>query len=114
METVRKKAAKLAESKVFELGCNSDMILENSITGNLSWAIEEFGKIDNAVATLATKFSMVDELLQLKHNGHTQIRMSVNPEFITKKVEIGTSSLRAGELCIMRCLKLWQRDWKRK
>jgi spore photoproduct lyase len=93
MNEVRKKATKLGEHKVYELGCNSDMVLENTITGNLNWAIEEFGKIENATATLATKFSMVDPLINLNHNGHTQIRMSVNPDYIIKKVEIGTSLL---------------------
>lgn len=90
---VRKKAQKLGESKVYEIGCNSDMVLENSISRNLEWAIEEFGRIENACATFATKFSMVDGLLGLKHNGHTQMRISVNPEYIIRKVEIGTSSL---------------------
>lgn len=90
---VKKKAERLGENKVYEIGCNSDMVLENSISGNLEWAIEEFGRIDNACATFATKFSMVDGLLRLNHNGHTQVRISVNPEHIIRKVEIGTSSL---------------------
>jgi spore photoproduct lyase len=94
LNEVRKKAIKLGEHKVYELGCNSDMVLENTITGNLNWAIEEFGRIENATATLATKFSMVDSLLNLNHNGHTQIRMSVNPDYIIRKVEIGTSLLK--------------------
>lgn len=93
LNEVHKKAIKLGEHKVYELGCNSDMVLENTITGNLNWAIEELGKIDNATATLATKFSMVDPLLNLNHNGHTQIRMSVNPDYFITKVEIGTSLL---------------------
>ena len=95
IEEVRKKAKKFADKKVYEIGCNSDMVLENAITGNLKWAIEEFGKIDNAIATFATKFSMVDDLLNINHNCHTQMRISVNPEYIIRKVEIGTSSLKA-------------------
>lgn len=94
IEQVRKKAAKVGERKVYEIGCNSDMVLENAVSGNLRWAIEEFGKIDNATATFATKFAMVDDLLDAKHNGHTQMRISVNPEHIIRKVEIGTSSLK--------------------
>jgi spore photoproduct lyase len=91
---VKKMIAKVGDHKVYELGCNSDMVLENTITGNLRWAIEEFGKLDNATATFATKFDAVDDLLNAKHNGHTQMRISINPQEVIKRVEIGTSSLR--------------------
>lgn len=94
IEQVRKKAAKIGAEKVYEIGCNSDMVLENSLTGNLKWAIGEFGKIKDARCTFATKFADVDELLDIEHNGHTQMRISVNPVQIIKKAEIGTSSLK--------------------
>ena len=69
------------------------MVLENTLTGNLRWAIEKFADIPNAYATFATKFHMVDDLLDCKHNGHTQMRISVNPELIIKRIELGTSDL---------------------
>lgn len=93
MDSVKKKAKKIGEVKVYEIGSTSDMVLENTITGNLRWAIEKFGEMENAICTFATKFSMVDELLDAKHNGHTRMRISVNPEEIISKIEIGTSSL---------------------
>lgn len=93
IDKVKKTIAKVGVPKVYELGSNSDMILENTITGNLRWAIEEFGKLNNATATFATKFDAVDDLLDAKHNGHTQMRISVNPQYIISHVEIGTSSL---------------------
>ena len=91
---VKKNIKKVGEHKIYELGCNSDMVLENTITGNLRWAIEEFGKLTNATATFATKFHMVDDLLTARHNGNTQIRMSVNPHDLIQKVEYGTSTLK--------------------
>lgn len=91
---VKKNIKKVGEHKVYELGCNSDMVLENTITGNLRWAIEEFGKLENATATFATKFDAVDDLLTANHNGHTQMRISINPQVIVRKVEFGTSSLK--------------------
>lgn len=94
IEKVRKNIEKVGEHKVYELGCNSDMVLENTITGNLRWAIEEFGKLENATATFATKFDTVDDLLTANHNGHTQMRISINPQEIIRKVEFGTSSLK--------------------
>lgn len=93
MEQVVKKAKKLGEDRVYEIGCNSDMVLENSLTGNLKWAIERFAEIEHARCTFATKFSDVDELLNIEHNGHTQMRISVNPSEIIKRAEIGTSLL---------------------
>lgn len=94
MELVRKKAQNSATKLVFELGSNSDMVLEETITGNLRWAIEEFGKMENAVATFATKFDGVDSLLTARHNGHTQMRISVNPQSFISRVELGTSGLK--------------------
>ena len=94
INNVKKMIKKLGEHRVYELGSNSDMVLENTITGNLRWAIEEFGKLENATATFATKFDGVDDLLTANHNGHTQMRISINPQEIIRKVEFGTSSLK--------------------
>lgn len=93
LNKVKKNSNKLKEHKVYELGCNSDMVLENTITGNLAWAIEAFGKLEYATATFATKFHQIDQLLELEHNGKTQMRISVNPKTLIQKVELGTSSL---------------------
>ncbi len=88
-----KKSIKTKEISTFEIGSNSDLILENQITGNLNKVIEEFGEKGRGFITFPTKFNMVDKLLNLKHNGKTIIRMSLNPQHIISKVEIGTSSL---------------------
>ena len=89
------KAANASEKQLtFEIGSNSDLILENSITGNLEWTIENFAKTEKGFLTLPTKFDMVDEILPLQHNGKIIIRMSVNPEEIINKVEFGTSRLK--------------------
>ncbi|GKX29703.1 hypothetical protein SH1V18_21830 [Vallitalea longa] len=93
INSVKRKIKQVGEKKIYEIGSTSDMVLENTITGNLKWAIEQFGQLENATCTFATKFSMVDDLLDAKHNGNTQMRISVNPDYIIKKVEIGTSKL---------------------
>ncbi len=77
----------------FEIGSNSDLILENTITGNLEWTIEHFSKNEKGYITFPTKFDMVEPLLSLNHKGRTIIRMSLNPQEIINKVEFGTSSL---------------------
>lgn len=77
----------------FEIGSNSDLVLENTITENLPWTIEEFAKRGKGRITFPTKFSLVEALLPLDHQGKTIFRMSVNPEDIIRRVEIGTSQL---------------------
>lgn len=83
------------KSLTFEIGSNSDLILENTITGNLEWTIENFAqKVEKGFLTFPTKFGMVDSILNLDHKGKIIIRMSVNPEEIIKNIEIGTSPLK--------------------
>jgi len=77
----------------YEIGSNSDLVLENTITNNLEWTIENFGKNERGYITLPTKFDMIDSLLNVKHKGRTIIRMSINPQEIITKVEFGTSAL---------------------
>ena len=89
------KVAKQSEKQLtFEIGSNSDLILENTITGNLVWTIENFANTEKGLLTLPTKFEMVDSILPLNHNGKIIIRMSVNPSEIINKVEFGTSRLK--------------------
>ncbi len=84
---------KSATPLTFEIGSNSDLILENTITDNLPWVIEEFARQGRGKLTFPTKFEMVDSLLGLDHKGKTIFRMSVNPEEIIGKIELGTSHL---------------------
>jgi spore photoproduct lyase len=79
--------------QTFEIGSNSDLIMENTITNNLSWTIEKFAHEGKGKLTFPTKFDMVQPLLNLDHKGKTIFRMSVNPDEIIRKVEFGTSLL---------------------
>ena len=79
----------------FEIGSNSDLILENTITGNLPLDYRKFQNFSKGHLTFPTKFDMVDDILDIDHQGKvTIIRMSVNPEIIINRVEFGTSRLR--------------------
>lgn len=95
MNKLLKTANSSPKDLTFEIGSNSDLVLENTITGNLEWTIEKFGKSNKGFITFPTKFDMVESLLALDHGGRTIIRMSVNPQPIIQKVEIGTSSLNS-------------------
>ena len=94
LEKIRKTADKSDKNLVFEIGSNSDLVLENTITGNLEWTIENFKNSKKGKITFPTKFDMVDPILDLEHNGKVIIRMSLNPEEIINKVEFGTSRLK--------------------
>ena len=94
LEKIIRTANKAEKDLTFEIGSNSDLILENTITGNLPWTIENFKNVEKGYLTFPTKFDMVDDILELDHRGKVIIRMSVNPEIIINRVEFGTSRLK--------------------
>lgn len=93
LDRVIKKGWSNSTPLTFEIGSNSDLVLENTITGNLEYTIPRFAKEGRGSITFPTKFHMVNPLLDLDHQGKTIFRMSVNPESIIKKIELGTSGL---------------------
>lgn len=93
MDRLIRYSNKSEKELTFEIGSNSDLILENTITGNLPWTIENFLKSQKGRITFPSKFSMVDPLLNLDHKGRVIFRMSVNPEKIVNEIELGTASL---------------------
>lgn len=93
MDKLLRAAKKADHDLVFEIGSNSDLVLENTVTGNLAWTIEQFAPSPRGRLTLPTKFDMVDGLLSLRHAGRTTVRMSLNPQEIIRQVEFGTARL---------------------
>ena len=93
LNKIIKVANESDKNLTFEIGSNSDLILENTITNNLVWTIENFKDNPKGLLTFPTKFDMVDPILPLDHNGKVIVRMSVNPREIIKTIEIGTSPL---------------------
>lgn len=94
LEKIIKTSEEADKELTFEIGSNSDLILENTITNNLVWTIENFKDAKKGKLTFPTKFDRVDNILPLNHQGKITIRMSVNPEEIINKVEFGTSRLK--------------------
>ena len=94
LNKIMKTAQKADEDLVFEIGSNSDLILENTITGNLKWTIENFAKSTKGFLTFPTKFHMVEDILDIDGKDRIIIRVSLNPKFIISRVELGTSSLK--------------------
>lgn len=77
----------------FEIGSNSDLVLENTITDNLLYTIPRFVREGEGRLTFPTKFHMVEPLLNLEHKGKVIFRMSVNPQPLISRIELGTSGL---------------------
>ena len=94
LEKIVKTSRKSEKELTFEIGSNSDLILENTITNNLVWTIENFKNTEKGKITFPTKFDMVEPILPLEHKGKIIVRMSVNPEEIINRVEFGTSRLQ--------------------
>ena len=93
LEKIIKVSNESKEELVFEIGSNSDLILENTITKNLRWTIENFQRAEKGYITFPTKFDMVDDILDVEGKERVIIRMSFNPKEIIQKIEMGTSSL---------------------
>lgn len=79
---------------VFEIGSNSDLLLENIVTENLAQNIEYFlTNAKNGKLTFPTKFKYIEDLLNISDKSRILPRMSLNPQRIISSVEFKTSSL---------------------
>ncbi len=82
------------KSTSFEASCYTDPLSIEHLTGSLAECIRFFGEQENGRLRFVSKFSHVEPLLSLPHNGHTRWRFSLNAEAITKRLEGGTASLQ--------------------
>jgi spore photoproduct lyase len=78
---------------VFEGSATSDPVPVEPYTHSLHKAIIFFGKNENARFRFVTKYNDIDSLLNLEHNGHTEIRFSINTSSVINKYEHFTASL---------------------
>lgn len=83
---------RLPEITIFEGAATSDPVPVEPYTHALEKSIEFFGKNQNTRFRFVTKYNDVDTLLDLEHNGHTEIRFSINTSFIIDKYEHFTAS----------------------
>lgn len=80
---------------VFEIGSNSDLLLENLVTDSLYYNIEKFlYNTKKGVLTFPTKFNLIEPLLEISDKKRVIPRVSLNPNRIITKVEFGTSNLK--------------------
>ena len=84
---------RLPEDTVFEGAATSDPLPVEPYSGSLADTITFFGRQEKAWFRFVTKFNQVDSLIELKHNGRTRFRFSVNTEKIIAHWEHGTPNL---------------------
>jgi len=89
----------------YEASCYTDPLGIEHLTGSLAHTIEFFGTQQDMNLRWVTKFDQVDALLPLEHNGNTRCRISLNTDFVSRRMEGGTASVYA-RLAAMRKLAL--------
>lgn len=89
---IRKRAP---ETTYFEGSATSDPIPLETYTGSLAQTIRFFGNQPLGRFRFVTKFTDIDELLDVPHAGHTHFRFSINTNRIIKDYEQGTPIAKA-------------------
>ncbi|QUH18803.1 spore photoproduct lyase [Alkaliphilus sp. B6464] len=82
------------EITIFEGAATSDPIPVEPYTNSLRKTIEYFGKEEFARFRFVTKYNDVDSLIDAKHNGHTEVRFSINTDKIIKDYEHYTAGVK--------------------
>ena len=77
----------------FEGSCYTDPLSLEHLTGSLEETITFFGKQPGTHLRFVTKFDAVDPLLQLEHNDQTRVRVSLNAEDLSNRLEGGTARI---------------------
>lgn len=80
------------EITIFEGSATSDPIPLEPYTHSLERAIKFFGETEKGRFRFVTKYTDVDSLLNIKHNGHTEIRFSINTSSVIDQYEHITAS----------------------
>lgn len=84
--------AKEREITVFEGAATSDPVPVEPYSGALAKAITFIGTRDDMLFRFVTKYTDVDSLLNLEHNGKTTVRFSINADSVIKNFEHRTPS----------------------
>ncbi|MCI8332358.1 MAG: spore photoproduct lyase [Clostridiales bacterium] len=93
LEKLLTRAAVLPTQTIFDIGRDSDLIIENTITGNLAWTIRQFCAQPKGRLCFSTRFCQIEPLLSLPHQGRVIPQMNINPDEIIWRTEFGTSHL---------------------
>ena len=110
VEEVLKKAKRYIQTgkftpTIFEGSATSDPIPVEPYTHALARSIEFFAKEKEGRFRFVTKFTDVDSLLGLRHNGHTEVRFSINTDTAITSFEHGTPRVKQRLEAAMKVIK---------
>lgn len=83
---------RIPDETIFEGAATSDPVPVEPYTHSLEKAITFFGSEEKGRFRFVTKYNDIDSLLNLEHNGHTEIRFSINTSSVIEKYEHFTAS----------------------
>lgn len=90
-----KQSQNYDKDTIYEIGSNSDLLLENLVTEDLQDNLEYFFENSNkGIITFPTKFKHIQPILNIKSKDRLIPRMSLNPQEIIAKYELKTSNLK--------------------
>jgi spore photoproduct lyase len=79
----------------FEASCYTDPLSLEHLTGGLSKTISFFSELEGAQLRFVSKFTAVEPLLSLLHQGNTRARISINAPEVARKLEGGVPNIQA-------------------
>lgn len=85
---------RLPEITIFEGAATSDPLPVEPYTHALATCITYFGREEQGRFRFVSKYTDVDTLLSLPHNGHTEIRFSLNTDTVIKNYEHHTPAAK--------------------
>lgn len=83
---------RLPDITIFEGAATSDPLPVEPYTHALAKCITYFGRQEHTRFRFVSKYNDIDSLIGLKHNGHTEIRFSLNTPYIINTYEHHTAS----------------------
>jgi spore photoproduct lyase len=77
----------------FEASCYTDPLSLEHLTGGLQKTISFFANMQHTQLRFVTKFTAVEPLLGIEHNGRTRSRISINAPEVAKRLEGGVPKI---------------------
>lgn len=84
---------RLPDITIFEGSATSDPVPVEPYSHALQRTIEYFSRSEHGRFRFVTKFTDVDTLLDVDHQGHTEIRFTLNTNHVIREYEKGTPSM---------------------
>ena len=92
-DRLMRRLSRSGERLIFNSGELADSLAMEHLTGAAREFVPWFGRTDNGYLFMLTKCDHVDDILDLRHNGHTVVAWSMNSAAVSRRFEIGAPPL---------------------